>query len=76
MIDVKKEPKTDPRKTSKAGRLDLVHRDGMLQTIALFGGEVSSSDSVMHTVFSHGHFTIDQELQDIRRVADANSDRL
>lgn len=76
MIDVKKDPKTDPRKASKAGRLDLVHRDGMLQTVPLFGGEVSSSDSVMHTVFSHGHFTIDQELQDIRRVADANSDRL
>ncbi len=70
MIDVWKDPKTDPGKASKRGRLDLVNRrEGELETVRLYWGQVSSSGTVMDTVFMNGNYVGGHRLEDIRRRA-------
>lgn len=59
-----KAPKTDMTKRSKAGRLDLVFRDGRYQTVVGDAG-----DSVLRTVWENGELLIDDTLDEIRQRA-------
>ena len=65
-VDVRKDPITDQGKRSKAGRLDLVMRDGVFQTVALGTDDVEAEDSVMHTVFDHGDILVHTTLDECR----------
>jgi len=56
-IDVRKDPITDPRKKSKAGRLDLIKTSNGYQTICLNDDVIAHPDSVMVTVFNCGKIT-------------------
>lgn len=62
-IDVFKDPKTDPGKRSKKGRLDLVHRLGKYETIQ---GD-SNWGSVLKTVYENGKVLVRYKLDEIRR---------
>lgn len=54
-VEVFKAPTTDPGKTSKRGRLDLIRTpNGEFQTVPLPEGVVSLPHSVMETVFEDG----------------------
>lgn len=65
-VDVRKDPVTDPGKRSKAGRLDLVERDGLFQTVALGPEEVAAEGTAMQTVFEHGEILAHTTLADCR----------
>lgn len=64
-IEVFKDPKTDPMKRSKKGRLDLVLRGGEYSTIA--GSD--NWGSVLRTVFEDGEIKRKQTFADIRATA-------
>lgn len=69
-MDVKKEPKTDVHKVSKAGRLDLVIlSDGKTRTIRLPDelNEVKQTDMV--TVFLNGKMVTEHRFSDVRERA-------
>lgn len=76
--DVFKQPKTDPGKNSKRGRLDLVPPGGMLPysddasytTQQLRWGTESYAVSAMRIVFLNGYLLVDDTLENIRRRAD------
>jgi nicotinamide phosphoribosyltransferase len=75
--DVYKDPVTDPGKTSKYGRLDVVyHKDwqdkGLVdgyETVKLVPGQEQHPDSVMRTVYENGVVYNDQTLDEIRARA-------
>jgi nicotinamide phosphoribosyltransferase len=60
-LAVCKDPITDPKKRSKAGRLDLIKRDGKYETY--FG---SSPKSELVTVFENGKIVKDWTLDQVR----------
>lgn len=68
-VDVYKDPITDPGKTSKKGRLDLVRVDGQYQTVQIGAAPAPRWDSVMHTVFDEGQVTQRDTLAAIRERA-------
>lgn len=65
-LPVSKNPVTDPTKASKAGRLDLVSRNGKLETVA---GD-SGYGSLLEEVFCNGEILRTQTLDEIRHIAD------
>ena len=65
-VDVRKDPVTDPGKSSKAGRLDLILRDGEYETVALEDGQISHPDSVMNTVFENGEILFETTFDECR----------
>lgn len=69
--DVFKDPITDHGKVSKAGRLDLVRRDGRFETIEISRGDRASHDnfSEMQTVYENGQILIDDTFDNIRTRA-------
>lgn len=68
--DVSKDPIGDSSKRSKAGRLDLIHKDGIYQTVV---GQ--DWQSAMRTVFFEGDIMIDESFSEIRsRAASALSE--
>lgn len=71
--DVFKSPETDPGKKSKAGRLDLIFRDGKYETVVLNDTDVRHPCSALRTVFEDG-VVFDENmrtLQDIRMASDS-----
>jgi len=71
-VDVFKDPVTDDGKRSKAGRLDLISRDGgvTFETVRLEDGQIAHPLSVMRTVYEDGELLVDDNFADIRaRVA-------
>ena len=64
--DVHKDPKTDPGKRSKRGRLGLVPAGSTLKTVSETG---AGTDNLLVEVFRDGELLIDQSLTDIRRRA-------
>lgn len=62
--DVYKDPITDPGKTSKKGRLDLIYKDGY-KTVPLD----PNNKSVLETVFENGQVFENYSLDDIRERA-------
>jgi nicotinamide phosphoribosyltransferase len=51
---VAKDPKTDPGKRSKAGRLDLVRQDGALTTVTIPADQQQVRASELVTVYENG----------------------
>jgi nicotinamide phosphoribosyltransferase len=64
--DVIKNPITDPGKKSKAGRLALVNRAGVYQTVL---EKDAGSDNLLQPVFRNGVVLQEQSLADIRTRA-------
>lgn len=67
--DVYKDPRTDPSKKSKMGRLDLVRRGGAFSTEQLRWKQESFIGSEMETVFLNGELLVDQDFNQIRKLA-------
>ncbi len=63
-VDVYKDPITDPGKTSKAGRMSLVARNGVLTTVSGVG-----LDDQLQVVFDRGYVPRIQTLADVRSRA-------
>ena len=63
--DIFKDPVTDPGKRSKAGRVDLVKKDGMFMTVPYDAGTMSQLD----TVFENGRLLRIQTLEEIRALS-------
>jgi nicotinamide phosphoribosyltransferase len=63
-VKVFKDPKTDPEKRSKAGRMSLVHRGGGYQTV-----EGDASDSLLVPVFENGAVLKTYTLDEVRKNA-------
>jgi nicotinamide phosphoribosyltransferase len=68
-VDVFKDPITDHGKRSKAGRLDLINRNGKLETIRLTDNDIQCPLSVMRTVYENGELLVDDTLENIRKRA-------
>lgn len=66
--DVFKDPITDPGKTSKKGRLDLLSTPDGYKTVVLPHGWEDRSFSVMETIYYNGEIRRDQKLEDIRKM--------
>lgn len=66
---VKKEPVTDPHKRSKAGKLDLVRRDGKWQTVPYVG-----IGSELVTVFENGEIKKRWTFDEVRERARAGEE--
>ena len=66
---VHKSPVTDPRKTSKAGVLDLIRTDEGYRTVAL-PQPGRHPDSVLETVFENGELMRRCSLDQVRRQAE------
>lgn len=66
--EVFKNPKTDPTKASKGGRLDLVLENGEYKTKKL-SDTLSFENSVMQTVFRNGEILVEDDLETIRKRA-------
>lgn len=65
--DVFKDPVTDPGKSSKAGRLDLVKwANGKFETVKLPAGKIANEFSVMKTVYENGEVLVDESFENIR----------
>jgi len=67
---VYKDPVTDPGKTSKSGRLDLIIEEGMFKTIKLENGQNCHTKSVMRTIYENGKLLYEDNLNSIRIRAD------
>lgn len=62
-----KDPVTDPGKASKAGRLDLIRKDGHFETVEIPKGQVSFNNfSEMQTVYENGQILFEDNFDDIR----------
>jgi nicotinamide phosphoribosyltransferase len=62
-----KDPITDPGKASKAGRLDLIRKDGHYQTVEIPKGKISFNNfSEMQTVYENGQILLEDNFDDIR----------
>jgi len=68
ILPVHKAPRTDPRKTSKAGVLDLVHRDGHFRTVVRPAAG-AYPDSCLQTVWENGTWRRRWSLEEVRAVA-------
>jgi nicotinamide phosphoribosyltransferase len=66
---VSKDPKSDPGKRSKAGRLDLVKQDGALTTVVIPPGLAQAPASEMVTVYENGAITASATLDEVRERA-------
>jgi nicotinamide phosphoribosyltransferase len=66
VIDVYKDPITDPGKKSKRGRLDLVFRNNQYQTV-----QGDQPDSLLVPVFENGKLLKDFTLAEARKNAEA-----
>jgi nicotinamide phosphoribosyltransferase len=64
--NVQKDPKTDPGKKSKAGRLALVREDGEYRTVPLEGNE--DRDELVE-VFRNGRLLVDYTFDEVRAQA-------
>jgi nicotinamide phosphoribosyltransferase len=60
--EVFKDPITDPGKTSKKGRLQLLHNDGVFQTVP----ERTWNHDYLETVYENGQLLKDYSLEDVR----------
>lgn len=70
--DVYKQPITDAGKSSKRGRLDLVLENGEYKTVRLKTVEqISAPNSVMKIAFENGEVLLDENLDNIRKRAEA-----
>jgi len=69
--DVFKDPITDHGKRSKPGRLDLEYdeHEHIWTVIRLGSGHVSSTNSIMHTVFENGESLNETTLDEVRARA-------
>ena len=68
--DVYKDPVTDTGKVSKRGRLALVRREGVLQTVA--ERDVGAAEeNLLEDVFADGRVVRSQTFTDVRKRADA-----
>ena len=68
--DVRKMPKTDPSKGSKAGRLDLVVKGGKYTTVPIPAGQVHLNQTEMLTVFENGESRLNITFDAVRRNAE------
>lgn len=66
VVDVYKDPITDPGKTSKKGFLDLIKVDGEYKTIQTPSLNQRGVISELETVFRNGELLRDQSIDDIR----------
>jgi nicotinamide phosphoribosyltransferase len=66
--DIKKTPKTDAHKVSKAGRLELIKEQGEYKTIALKDG-TNLYSSELHTVFENGEVKKTWTFDEVRAQA-------
>lgn len=78
-VDVFKDPVTDPGKSSKAGRLDLMkvyHQKDMTfagyKTVTLKDDQITHPDSVMETVYENGEILVETTFDEVRARAKAN----
>ena len=72
--DVFKAPVTDPAKRSKAGRLTLMHKDGIYATVRLDSpgcqeARAAGAHEVLRTVFEDGRLLVDDSFAAIRARA-------
>jgi nicotinamide phosphoribosyltransferase len=68
--EVYKQPITDAGKNSKRGRLDLVRREGVYETVKIEDAEtIAAEDSSLRTVYENGELLIDDRLDEIRKRA-------
>lgn len=69
-VDVFKDPVTDPGKTSKPGRLDLVRdANGDLKTVRLADDQIAVDNSVMHIVYEDGQLFNEVSFEQVRKNA-------
>jgi nicotinamide phosphoribosyltransferase len=66
---VAKDPKTDPGKRSKAGRLDLVVQDGAFTTVTIPAGLAQVPGSELVTVYDNGVLGAPASLDEVRERA-------
>jgi nicotinamide phosphoribosyltransferase len=70
--EVKKTPKTDVHKVSRAGRLDLIKRGGQYETVNLTPDQAFHSLTELHTIFEDGKigktWTLDESRAESRRA--------
>lgn len=67
---VYKQPKTDPTKASKRGRVTLIKRGGKYETVTgSFDPKFDGGQEVLRTVFQNGMLMQDQEFAAIRNLA-------
>lgn len=72
--DVFKAPVTDPGKRSKAGRLTLMHKDGLFATVRTEApgcdeARASGAAEVLRTVWENGELRVNDRFADIRARA-------
>ena len=72
-IPVYKDPVTDPGKTSKSGKLDLIFEDGQFKSVP-FG--TAKNNSQMVTVYEDGKILTDFSFSDVRKNSEKNLPRL
>ena len=58
--------KPGPGKSSKAGRLDLIHRDGAFEPVALAAGAIEHEQSMMRTVVENGEILVHHRFDECR----------
>jgi nicotinamide phosphoribosyltransferase len=66
VVEVFKDPITDQGKRSKSGRLDLVKRDGVYETVKIPDSLSRHPDSVLETVFHNGNILFHNTLAECR----------
>jgi nicotinamide phosphoribosyltransferase len=64
--EVKKEPKTDKHKVSRAGRLDLIKHEGDYTTVNLTPEQTFHPSTELHTIFEDGNIGKTWDLDEIR----------
>jgi nicotinamide phosphoribosyltransferase len=65
MVDIYKSPVTDNGKRSKRGRLKLVNKDGVLETVTVH----ELGKDILETVWENGKLLVDPTLEEIRKRA-------
>lgn len=71
-IPVYKEPKTDPGKQSKRGRLDLIETEEGFKTVPYNSPDVMKYGSRLKTVYKNGVITRSTTLANIRNLSDCS----
>lgn len=73
LVDIYKDPKTDPGKRSKRGRLDLIHDGNGYRTVKLdaatYGEHGYARDSALETYYDDGRVLCDYDFKDIQLSA-------
>jgi nicotinamide phosphoribosyltransferase len=64
--EVKKTPKTDVHKVSRAGRLDLIKREGQYETVNLTADQAFHPLTELHTIFEDGKIGKTWDLDESR----------